>query len=89
MAEHEGSADIMQSWEVTLDLEGKWHCYQVFSVEESSRVMVLTNLKAIKRRGKWAIKAPTRSQALAIAKNDWKRRGNIKEEQVNINLALP
>jgi len=79
----------MKSWEVTLDLEGKWHCYQALSLEESSRVMTFTNLKAIKRQSKWAIEAPGRSQAITIAKSDWKRREVLKVRQLNINPALP
>jgi len=79
----------MECWEITLGLDGKWHCFHVGFYEWQARLLAWTNLKAIKAQAKWVVEAPGRSQALTIARRSWAEEQNLKREEPNIISALP
>ena len=86
MTSHKAELEV---WEVTLDAEGGWHCYCLPSGSICTFEILVRSHSYLGRGivSRWIIEAYTRSQALSVAKRNY--RGNLKEGEININCALP
>lgn len=68
-------------WVVWLDVNARWHSHAVTGGIKLATLTAQRTFLCPEVSEVWAIPAITRSQALAIAKRDWKRKVNEKALQ--------